>query len=318
MKKTLLALAMTGFFAAGNAQASAYAMSFNDVTNLVITPTAGITFPPGNSTNNSNAVACLPNGNCVNNGGAGFINAPFAQVGAAPYADNSYRAANREANGNSFALADASIDSRQFIGDPFTRARNMAEGLLLETNTANITAGNSSATLLISTFVSNGNGTINFSFDAFPFIRAYLVAAAAGSQAEGILALNFNIVGSPGNTAPGSTGLVFNWAPDGIAGGILGGSESGDPYTMNISVTAMPGNPGPLVYDPSGCAPGGCFRATTNPLAAGTYTLNLSMRETVNLQLVQLPEPGSILLLGIGLAALGLTTRRRHAGQVWA
>ncbi|MDC8756179.1 EDSAP-1 family PEP-CTERM protein [Janthinobacterium fluminis] len=312
MKKTLLALAMTGFFAASNAQASAYAMSFNEVTNLVITPTAGITFPPGNSTNNSSAVACLPNGTCLNNGGAGFVNTPFARMGAVPYVDNSYRAVNREANANSFALADASIDSRQFIGDPFTRARNMAEGLLLQTNTANATGGNSSATLLRSTFISTGNGRISFSFDSISFIRAYLVAAAAGSQAEGILALNFNIVGSPNNTAPGSTGLVFNWAPDGVAGGILGGTEGGDPYTMNISVTAMPGNPGPLVYAPTGCTLGsGCFRATTNRLAAGIYTLNLSMRETVNLQLVSLPEPGSILLLGIGLAALGLTTRRR-------
>ncbi|MDC8756181.1 EDSAP-1 family PEP-CTERM protein [Janthinobacterium fluminis] len=315
MKKTLLALAMTGFFAASNAQASAYAMSFNDVTNLVITPTAGIVFPPGNSTNNSGAVACLPNGTCVNNGGAGFINAPFAQVGAAPYADNTYRAVNREANANSFALADASIDSRQFIGDPFTRARNMAEGLLLQTNTANATAGNSSATLLTSTFIVTGNGTINFSFDAVPFIRTYLVAAALGSQAEGILALNFNIVGSPSNTAPGSTGLVFNWAPDGVAGGILGGTEGGDPFTLNTTLTALPGNPGPLVYDPTGCVPGGCFNATTSPLAEGTYTLNLAMRETVNLQLVQIPEPGSILLLGIGLAALGFTTRQRQSAK---
>lgn len=307
MKKTLLALAvMTGFFAATNAQASAYAMSYNDVTNLVITPTAGVVFPPGNSTNNSSAVACLPNGNCQNHGGAGFLNAPFAHIGAGGYVENAYLAVNRETSPTSFALADASIDSRQFAGDPFTRARNMAEGLLRENNTANATAGNSSATLLTSTFISTGNGSISFSFDADPFVRAYLIAATSGSQAEGILALNFNIVSSTG-------AVVFNWAPDGVAGGILGGVEGSDPFTLNTSVTALPGNPGPLVYDPTGCAPGGCFTATTNALAAGVYTLNLSMRETVNLQLVQIPEPGSILLLGIGLAALGATTRQRQS-----
>lgn len=308
MKKTLLALAMTGFFALSNAQASAYAVSYNDITNLVITPTAGVVFPPGNSTNNSNAIACLPNGTCQNKGGAGFINAPFAQIGATGYVENTYLAVNREGNATSFALADASIDSRQFAGDPFTRARNMAQGLLLENNTANATAGNSSATLLTSTFISTGNGKISFSFDADPFVRAYLIAATLGSQAEGILALNFNIVSSTG-------AVVFNWAPDGVAGGILGGVEGSDPFTLNTALTALPGNPGPLVYDPVGCIAGGCFTATTNALAAGTYTLNLSMRETVNLQLVQIPEPGSILLLGIGLAALGATTRQRQSAK---
>ncbi len=314
MKKSLIAIAVAGLLAASSgAQAVAFARAFNDVTNLIITPTSSITL--GGTVNNSDSKACLPNTTCVTNGGAGVTDAAPSQINFPTYISNTYT--TNEGAPVSYIVADASIDSQQVLGADFTRARNFAEGKLLTNSTATASAGNSSATLITSTFVVAGPlATFNFQFDSDPLIRVLLSNNAIfPSQAEGILALNFNIVNNTGQ-------VVFNWAPDGVLGPITGGTENADAFTLNTSLTALPGNFGPLVYDPANCpvgsTPTGCFNATTNNLAAGTYTLNLSMRETVNLQLterVQVPEPGSVLLLGIGLAALFASVRKVGAAR---
>ena len=78
------------------------------------------------------------------------------------------------------------------------------------------------------TFVVGAPGTtINFRFDADPYLKSYLSAnALSGSQAEGSLSLNFNIIDSNGKQ-------VFNWVPDGVAGGLIGGTENADAFSLN-------------------------------------------------------------------------------------
>lgn len=326
MKKTLLALAMLGSFgAATNAQAYAYAVAYDQVTNLVISNNGSIAGSA--SVNNSTATACLPNGTCITTGGAGILNAAPAQIGVMvpAYVPDSYiTPTTHEANATSFSLADASIDTLQTTPGTFISARGMAEGKLVETNSANANAGNSSVSLITSTFVVGaGGGQITFSFDAAPYLRAFLSPGTIPvSLAQALVAVNFNIVGSASNANPASRGLVFNWAPDGVGGGvggtaITGGLEFADAFSLNTSISALPGAANPPDYNPLSCPVGsiatGCFRATTNVLLAGTYTLNLGMEERNNLLLTQIPEPGSLLLLGVGLAALGGITRRRAA-----
>ncbi|HEV7815279.1 MAG TPA: EDSAP-1 family PEP-CTERM protein, partial [Janthinobacterium sp.] len=224
MKKTFFALAVAAFAGASPAaNADVFARSYNDITNFVISASDGIAF--GETVDNSFATACMPNKHCISNGGVGIPSAPAAQIGWASYVDDSY-ASNKGAP-NSYIVADASIDSHQVYGAPFTRARNFSEGQLLANATANSTAGNSSASAFSTTFVVGQPGaTLNFRFDAHPYLEAYLSAnAARTSQAEGSLALNISIIDSTGK-------VVFNWAPDGVAGGLLGGTESADAFTL--------------------------------------------------------------------------------------
>lgn len=311
MKKTLLALAMLGSFgAATNAQAYAYGVAANEISNFLITGTNITILSP--VTNNSNALACLPNGTCVATGGTGIQDAPPAQIGLPGYVDNTYiTPTTHEANATSFSVADADITGTPGL---ITSARNFAEAKVMENNSANGTAGNSSIQSI--QFTVNAVGSLAFEFDATPFIRAFLSSGTAlGSAALGSLAMNINIVGN--NTNPGGfTGTVFNWAPDGIvipvpvgSVNILGGRETADSFSINTSVTATPIAPSPANYNPTQCAVGPCFAASTSDLAVGVYTLNVVMSEKDDLLLV--PEPGSILLFGIGLAALGGFTRRR-------
>lgn len=314
MKKMISALAMlAAVAAAGNAQAFAYALAQNNVSNLRIQTSTGISFLSAAS-NNSYANVCLDGANCVNRGGPGAALSTPAMLSSGlapiPYGNNMLHA-------TAFALGDAKMLSQQLAGAPFTHAVNTAEAKLFDNGSAQAAAGNSSASALRSTFVVGGaGGALTFSFDADPVIRAWLNNGVLSSQAEGSLSVHFNIVNNFGK-------VVFNWAPDGIvSSGILGGKETADPFTLNTSLSALPDNPGLLEYEPAACpniglaAPAGgtaarCFNASTDRLQAGIYTLSLTMNETVNLQLLQpIPEPGTLLLLGIGLGAVALTRRK--------
>lgn len=304
-KKRIAIVACALLSISSAAQATAFATSYGEIYNFIITPSNNITI--GATGNNSQASACLPNNNCVTTGGTGYSNAPPAQINLPSYVDNSY--ATNKGTGTSYAVADASIDSQQLLGAASTQARSFAEGQLLSTTTGNAKAGNSSATVLTAVISAGAPGSVHFQFDANPFIQAFLTNSASPSQAQGNVTMSLSITDNNNIT-------VFSWSPDGrTTGATTGGFISANGFSLNTTVTALPGNEGPLTYQPLSCTvnnPSPCFDfdGTAFLPSSGKYTLNLSMSTTVNLQTTQIPEPGSVLLLGIGMAALATTTRK--------
>src|SRR5438132_674254 len=121
----VMVLALGGLAMASSAFANSYALSYDNVYNLVISASGGASFslsPPA-TVDNSEASATL-NGANAHTGGTGFTDAPPAQIGSSK-ADNDFTAVG--ATGTAYSRADSQIVSQQLLGAPNTQAINIAE-----------------------------------------------------------------------------------------------------------------------------------------------------------------------------------------------
>ena len=303
-----------GLGTAVNAQAGAYAYSYLNVTDFVITGTNTVFVLP--STVTSEASASLTGFATVNNGGVGFTNTLPAQINVAK-ANDDFTPVGPV--GFNFARGDAAILKEQSKGDPFTQAVNVAEANLVANGTGTGRSRNASDTSF-NISVAAGGGSLDFVFKADPYLKIILLPAGllSPSLARAGVSMNIQIVDNTGNT-------VFSYAPTGLTGvgPITGGNDLSDPYSLNRTIARNFGNTGTTTYDPTGCPVGdpvaqescatlGTFHATTSTLAPGTYTLTLQDQKTADVALA-IPEPDSLLLVGIAFSALGFISRRKKA-----
>jgi hypothetical protein len=307
--KVCAGLLAGGLFSAGSAYADAYAVSTDNVKNGQIAGTAGVTFSEVLS--NSSSAASL-NGTGVSHA-SNTMNpdAPISALGTASgRANETVNGAGYYtligSNGSNYSWGDANVVQEQTASATIT-ARNAAETNISGSGFGNADGTNSSSTRL-TVGVGTTGSTISFAFDADPFVHALLDAGAnAGSVARGTLVFSITLT----NVSTGAT--VFSWTPDGsIGSGIVGGTESADAENLNLTLAAFAGQD--VTHSgPYAAGTYGHYAAVTNALAAGTYSMSITMSEKTDVQRVAaIPEPETYALMFAGLAAVGFMARRRR------
>lgn len=302
------------------AQAGAYAFSYNHIQNGIIGVTGGTATLVSSSSSTSTTGTPLP----VTRAGDLVVGtAPNAlpatqgapvrndeDVGGAPgLTDTGYTPFGRIAS--SYSWADGNTIREQISPTEGFEVINAAEGNIHEgVGSATSGAENSSSSILTMSLDLGAPGTLSFAFEANPYMEAFV--HNDGSSASPNLDNNITIRDDASGV------VVFSWAPDGVlsgAGGVsgsIGGVETADSQSLNISINDLVADGNAAFYSNDGAAftP---FAVATNLLPEGTYTISLFTQESqvVDKVTAGIPEPATLALVGLGMLGMGFTARRR-------
>jgi hypothetical protein len=266
----------------GTASAATYAVSINKITNFDMWVT-GPSISPFTFTYSNDAAAL----DGVGSSNVSAMDAPGACVGTACAGwENQFNAHNTVTS--DFSYGDAQILSLPILGGAQGAASAIGETL----SGNGIGFGMGGNTLIASFNVETAGTQLHFGFDAELFLQTVLGSGGIGAAASSAMQITIN-----------GAGYQFLWTPDGQAGGITGGNELADAFSLNQGIS------GTDLFTDSSASMG--FHAVTNELAVGSYTMNITMTQTANVSAV--PVPAALWLLGSGLLGLVAVARRRAA-----
>ncbi|KKO66095.1 PEP-CTERM motif protein [Janthinobacterium sp. KBS0711] len=313
------ALAAASLLASGQAQAGAYGLAVNELNSFRITTSAGALSLAGANRNASDSAffegGVAVNPRAVNTGPA--ANADVLQVcsggGCGGLPQNNY--APSPSSTLEFARGDAHAFGNMLTAAGST-VRAVAEAQRDTVGAATATAGDTLTGSVNLTLSSAG--FITFNFMGRRDLRTSVTTMGDKSSVSIMDIFNISCntsspVGCLSNA--NADGVIFQFAPDGDAnnGSDVNGNHtvgSLDPFSLNM--TAGTNDPATGRAFTNGFA---MFSLTSNfALPAGSYTLNFSKStrtDIVVIEPLQVPEPGTLFLLGTGLAALAFTRRRQ-------
>lgn len=158
------------------------------------------------------------------------------------------------------------------------------------------------------TFALNGGAaSAGLSFDVDQVLKAFTAGNLAATASAGN-ALSFSLA----DTTGGGNVNLFKWAPDGGTGGVSGGNKltvtAGSCNVNNSAYSSVP--PAGGYTDDWGCSGSYSALLTTALLAGHTYTFGITHNSQIDYS-EAVPEPSSLMLIGLALAGLGVTSLRR-------